>query len=80
MREATTNFTPQDFELPYSSWTAKSICSFLKTIYKIDVKISYIYYFLERNGFSSKSARRINPKRDDAEVDKFQNETYPDEC
>ena len=80
LREATTNFTPQEFELRYSSWGAKAIRSFLKTIYKIDVKISYIYYFLKRNGFSSKSAKRINPKRDDAEVDKFQNETYPDEC
>ena len=80
LREDTTRFTPQNFELPYSAWTAKAINAYLKKFYDIDVKVSYVYYFLSRNGFSSKSARRINPKKDDTEVEKFIDETYPNEC
>lgn len=76
LKIATTRYLPSDYELDYSSWSAKAIKEYLFKIHKIDVRLKYIYNFLHNVGFSSKNARRVNPKRDDTEVENFISTLY----
>lgn len=68
--------TPKDYDLPFSTWSAKCIQLFLKKEYNLDIKLKYLYYFLWRNNITSKFAQRRNPKQDLRKKKRFIKETY----
>ena len=69
---------PGDFNLEYSSWTGKCIQKYLKVKFDIEVKMSYLYYFLSINNIVSKFSQRLNPRQNRKEKERFKKETYPD--
>ncbi|MBQ7738034.1 MAG: winged helix-turn-helix domain-containing protein [Desulfovibrionaceae bacterium] len=52
MLEAITNHLPTEFGITSDYWSAPIIKAFLKKQCRINVKVSYIYYFLNKNGVS----------------------------
>ena len=69
---------PGDYQLQFSTWTGECIRIFLQKVYKLNVKLSYLYYFLNRNDIYSKFAQRRNPKQDPRKMKEFIDEIYPD--
>ena len=59
------------FGISFTTWPAEAIRVLLKKYCQIEVKLSYIYYFVKRTNLTSKFAARKNPKQDDNAVEKF---------
>ena len=65
------NTTPQEHGLEETVWSAKAAHDFLLKYFNKDIDIQYLYYFLHRHDYRSKSASRKNPMIDDSEVEEF---------
>lgn len=59
------NNLPRDFGIDETAWTGPAVQKFLHKECGVDVDLKYVYSFLRVMGFTSKSAARINPKKDD---------------
>lgn len=68
---------PIFFGLSYSAWSGPAIYELLTEFCKLDVKLSYVYYFLKSVNITSKFAQRINPSQDPKKVERFLKYKYP---
>ena len=67
---------PSKYCLNFSSWTGEAIQLYLKVVHAIEVKLSYVYYFLARMSITSKFAKRRCPLQDRVKRDAFLNHGF----
>ena len=71
--------TPVEEQLQFHSWSAAAIFYYLRKN-GVDVKLSYIYDFCQKLGFTSKFCSRKNPKENPEEIAYFLSVRYPQIC
>ena len=67
---------PIFFGLSYTTWSGVAIFQLLTEFCKLDVKLSYVYYFLKNTNITSKFAQRMNPSQDLNKVQQFIHQEY----
>ena len=72
--------TPGDFNLQYSSWSAKCIVEYLNEVHNISVSLDYVYHFLKKFEINSKACSRLNPSRNLEKMAEFLKSEYPKLC
>lgn len=68
---------PEQLKLPGCMWTRNNIRDLIKRLYKIDIKLSTLGYYLARWGFSVQRPIKRARKQDEKQVDAWLNEEFP---
>lgn len=68
---------PDQLRLAGCMWTRKSIRDLIKRLYKIEMKLSTLGYYLQRWGFSVQRPVKRARKQDGKQIDAWLNEEFP---
>lgn len=69
--------TPEQLRLPGCMWTRENIRQLIREMYKIDMPLSTLGYYLQRWGFSVQRPTKRAYKQDEKKIDAWLNEEFP---
>jgi transposase len=77
IQEIIVDKTPEQLRFKECMWTRKNIRELIKQMYKIDMPLSTLGYYLGRWGFSVQRPKKRAYKQDEKEVNKWLNIEFP---
>lgn len=77
IRNAIIDKNPDQLKLKGCMWTRKNIAELIKRVYRIDMPLSTLGYYLNRWGFSVQRPTKKAYKQNPEQVDRWLNESYP---
>jgi transposase len=77
IRNAIADKNPAQLKLKGCMWTRKNIAELIKRVYRIDMPLSTLGYYLDRWGFSVQRPTKRAYKQNPEQVDRWLNESYP---
>jgi len=72
-----TDKNPEQLRLPGCMWTRNNIRDLIKELFKIDIKLSTLGYYLQRWGFSVQRPMRRARKQDEKQIERWLNDEFP---